>query len=859
MKLPKLASIIILIASISVSYPVFAQNTDKTPHKTEKTSPKQNTRKKKNTKDQPAVDTTTANAKPAVIPGSIESVIKPGATRADGGIFSVIAQEDRYFLLIPTSVLGRDMLVVNRLSKSAAEMRAQFAGYAGDQIYEAMIRFVMAPDRKKLFLENISTKELPRDTNGEMYQAVTRSNMQPLAMALDIKARNSAKDSVLVDVTDFLNSDNEIVSFDPIFKDVFKLNTFAKERSYISSVSSYPINTEIRMVKTYMATPPSAGPTPAGNTPGTSPKPRPFTFEINSSVILLPEVPMQARYADSRVGYFTEKYIDYDQNPQGVENISMITRWKLEPRAEDIGKYGKGELVEPEKPIVFYIDPATPAKWVPYLIQGVNDWQLAFEAAGFKNAIYALEAPTYEQDSTWSLEDARFSAIVYKPSNIPNASGPHVRDPRSGEIIESHINWYHNVMSLLRNWYMIQAGPNDPRAQKMVFDDELMGQLIRFVSSHEIGHALGLRHNFGASCSAPADSLRNASYLRRNGNGPSIMDYTRFNYVVQPEDKIDPALLMPRIGDYDLWAIEWGYRRFPALTTPQAEKGKLNRWIVDKSVNPRLWFGRENNPNDPRSQSEDLGDNQMKANELGIRNLKRVMAGIPQWTMVPDEGYDGMKTIYNDLVKQYARYMGHAAKWVGGVFETPKSVEQPGDVYEFVPKAKQKEALNFINENLFKTPEWLLDQNIFGKTGLNGPAVINSVNHQLLIALLNKRVMGNMINAETAHGRQNAYTVSEFYGDLNRMVWTELSTGRTPDVYRRMLQKSYVEILISLSGLSTTPAAPAVTPGSNDVASITTAQLRSLLSRLTSAVSSDPAAQAHYRFLALSIKMVLEK
>ncbi len=490
---------------------------------------------------------------------------------------------------------------------------------------------------------------------------------------------------------------------------------------------------------------------------------------------------------------------------------------------------------------------------MPYLIAGVNDWQAAFEKAGFKNAIVGKVAPTPEEDSTWSLEDARYSAIVYMPSNVANAMGPHVSDPRTGEILESHIHWYHNVMNLLHHWYMIQAAPSDTGARKMVFDDALMGDLIRFVSSHEVGHTLGLRHNFGSSSLTPVDSLRSASFLEKHGHTASIMDYARFNYVAQPEDGIRRELLYPRIGEYDKWAIEWGYRRFPELTTPEAEADTLNRWIISQlAANPRLWFGTESNPNDPREQNEDLGDNQMRANELGIKNLKRVLAGIPEWTRTPNEGYDNLKALYREVTDQFMRYNGHVAKWVGGVYETPKTVEQAGPVYAYVEKAKQKEAMVFLDKNLFTTPTWLIDEDIFSKTGLNALEVIGQLQAYGISNLVSNRVLGNLLKAETALGKET-YTINDLFGDLNRSIWRELSTGATPDVYRRGLQTLYVNRLISLLPK---PGSRTISTGAID--SRVTYELRTLQNRLQRATSSDTAVKAHYQYLAKKIGDVLD-
>lgn len=812
--------------------------------KTEQAAKTKAVKSKKGKKGKTAAADSTAK-KPTAPKGSIEAVIKPGAKRTDG-LFTVIQQDDKYYFLIPTKFMERDMLLVNRISKAAADMRQGFFGYAGDPIGGNMIRFKQSPDGKKLFVENISTTEMPRDTTGDMYKAVMRSNLQPIVTSFEIKGTNKAKDSVLVDATDFIGSDTELTGFDNYFKLNMNIGGFQKDKSYIVGVKAFPENVEMKSTRTYVITPKS-------NNPNFKPSPMPATYELNSSLILLPEVPMQPRYFDPRVGFFTDSYIDYDKNPQGVKDVEMITRWRLEPKPEDVEAYKRGELVEPAKPIVFYIDPATPKKWVPYLIAGVNDWQAAFEQAGFKNAIIGKEAPTPEEDSTWSLEDARYSAIVYMPSNVANAMGPHVSDPRTGQIMESHIHWYHNVMQLLRNWYMIQAAPSDTGARKMVFDDALMGDLIRFVSSHEVGHTLGLRHNYGSSAMTPVDSLRSESFLEKNGHTASIMDYARFNYVAQPEDHIRRELLYPRIGDYDKWAIEWGYRRFPDLKTPEAEADTLNKWVIAKLQNPRLWFGTETNPNDPREQNEDLGDNQMKANELGIKNLKVVLAGIPEWTRTPNEGYDDLKDLYREVMMQFMRYNGHVAKWVGGIYETPKTVEQAGPIYAYVEKAKQKEAMAFLDRNLFNTPAWLINEDIYGKIGMSAPEVIASVQAVGLNALVNYRVLGNLLKAESAQGRE-AYTVTDLFSDLNRNIMRELSTGTAPDMYRRGLQTLYVNRLLSL--VPKPGASNTINTGA--VESRVIYELRTLQGRLKAASSSDPAVKAHYQYLAKKIGDTLD-
>ncbi len=528
---------------------------------------------------------------------------------------------------------------------------------------------------------------------------------------------------------------------------------YQADKSYIESVNSYPTNTEIKTVKTYLKAAAQSNPyVPSGT----------YSVELNCSMILLPERPMQPRYFDSRVGYFSTAYTDFDADPQGVKRIQMITRWKLEPKDEDREKYFHGELVEPKKPIIYYIDPATPKKWVPYLIQGINDWQKAFEQAGFKNAIIGKPAPSKDEDSTWSLEDARYSAIVYKPSAIPNASGPNIHDPRTGEILESHINWYHNVMHLIHNWYMLQASPSDPTARKMEFDDALMGQLIRFVSSHEVGHTLGLLHNYGSSSTVPVDSLRNKEWVEANGHTPSIMDYARFNYVAQPEDHISQSGLFPRIGDYDKWAIEWGYKLMPGYPDANQETGTLNQLVIDKLKNKRLWFGRETNRDDPRSQSEDIGDDAMKAGAYGIKNLQFVLSNLEQWTSTPNEGYTNLGEMYREVLDQFSRYMGHAAKNVGGTYETPKTVEQGGEIYSLIEKDKQKRAVAFICSQDFVTPAWILNQKILDKVGLNAVQIAGVLQNRQLDVLLSGRLIKKLISAETTAGNQT-YTAKDLF------------------------------------------------------------------------------------------------
>lgn len=775
-----------------------------------------------------------AAAAPKGIP-TLAKFVKPSA-RIMRGFTTVYKQDNKFYITINDSIIGRDIRVVTRISKSAEGIRSSFSGYAGDIINSAMFRFEKGPN-DKIFLKSILFEER---SNEKMPQNVENSNFPAIAASFDIKAQSSDKTESIIDVTDFLLSDTEYLFFDKSGKTAFKLGGLQKDKSYISDIKTYPINTEIKVVYTYAHQ--EDNPT--------------ATFEINNSFVLLPKVPMTPRYSDPRVGYFTVGYTDFDKNPQRVERTRLITRWRMEPKPEDMEKYKRGELVEPAKPIIYYIDPATPKEWVPYLIAGVNDWQKVFEKAGFKNAIYALEAPTFEQDSTWSLEDARHSAIVYKPSDIPNASGPHVNDPRSGEIIESHVNWYHNVMSLLRNWYFIQCSPVDPAARKMTFDTDLMGQLVRFVSSHEIGHTLGLRHNFGATSHFTVEQLRDPDFLKQYGHTTSIMDYSRFNYVAQPGDNIPRELLFPRLSTYDDWVIEWGYRRFPEINDPVKELPKINQWIIEKTKDPLYQFGTESDPNDPRMQAEDLGENQMKANALGVKNLQYIMSHLIEWTSVPGEDYKNLQTLYGEVLGQYTRYMNHVAKWIGGIYGETKNVEQPGALYTHAEKARQQEAMTFLKKYIFEPQQWLVPNDILDKMPNRADAMLENTYNAVFRGLISKRVMMNLLADEIANGAK-AYTLENFFADINSNIFAPASADKTKAAYQRILQKSYVDALINLYNYKE-KRGNTLKADNTDMASMLFYQLREVQSKLKNApVSGTLAANAHNKFMIDKIEKAL--
>lgn len=784
------------------------------------------------------------------------------------GLFTVHKVEDKYYFEIPDSLFGREILSVVRFAKVPAG-----AGYGGEIANQQTITFEKGPNNN-VFLRTVTLVNKAEE-NQDIYKAVTNSNLNAIASAFPVASLGKDSTGVVIDVTAFFSGDNQAVSVNPNIKRRYSLTALAQDRSYISKISTYPINTEIVTVKTFNASA-AAGPSIPGLPTGgaslaAARDAGAVTMEINTSLLLLPKVPMQRRIADKRVGYFTDDFVRYSDTQQKVEELSFAVRWRLEPKDGEWEKWERGELVEPKKQIIYYIDPATPKQWRSHLIAGINDWQAAFEKAGFKNAIVGKEWP--ENDTTMSMEDARFSVVRYFASDIPNAYGPNVHDPRSGEILESHIGWYHNVMKLVHDWYMVQAAPNDPGARSMKYDDQLMGDLIRFVSSHEVGHTLGLRHNMGSSSQTPVEKLRDKQWVEANGHTASIMDYARFNYVAQPEDNISRKGLYPRIGDYDNWAIKWGYGYIPGKDEEEIKNNSNKMVTAALKENPRHWFGTYESGNrvDPRSQSEDLGDNSVKASEYGVLNLKRVMKGLPEWTKEEGDQYSNLANMYGQTLGQFNRYVGHVSTNIGGIYETFKTVEQNEAVYEIVPKARQKEAVGFINKHVFETPTWLVDRAMWNK--FNNPISadpIMSLQERTVNSIVSTDRLGRLQLSAERFGADKAYTAMELLNDVQGTIFSELSSKKAIDTYKRMLQRAYVDRLASIINpapssaggitISFGAASAPIDAKKSDVTAIVRAQLVGLRGQLSAAAATtaDRMSKIHLADLAERIKTALD-
>ena len=732
------------------------------------------------------------------------------------GLFDLYQDAGKLYFEIDKELLEEEILVVSRIKGHVKGLN--FGGAGMRSRPQQVIRWQKHNDN--LILRSVSYNAVANEED-PIYQSVVNNNFEPIIQRFAIKAISADSSSYLINATPLFTKDISMIgALSASDKKRFGIQRLDSDRSMVTETKSFPSNTEVSHILTY-----TGSKLPDNQLTGT------LSVEMNQSFIQLPKDPMMPRLYDKRVSYFSLQQTDYSMDVHTAGKKRFITKWRLEPK--DWDAYNRGELVEPVKPIVYYIDPATPKQWVKYLKQGVNDWQSAFEYAGFKNAIYAKEAPSKEEDPNWSPEDVRYSVIRYVATDIQNAMGPHVHDPRTGEILESDIIWYHNVMKLLRNWYLIQTAAVNPDAQKAKFTDDVMGELIRFVAAHEVGHTLGLPHNMGSSSAYPVDSLRSPTFTATHGTAPSIMDYARFNYVAQPEDNI--TNFYPRIGEYDNWSIEFGYKLIPSAKTPEEERTTINEWIKAKADNPVYRFGFANRI-DPSAQTEDLGDNAIYASELGMKNLQRIIPKLETFAYKNASNYDELEELYTQVVNQLNRYCGHVASNIAGVYEYNKSMDQEGAIYVAVPAQRQKDAVNFFLNNIFDTPEWLLNDNIASKLS---QATLNSKVQSMQVRNLNRILSWNRLNRMTQYQEESGYTVEALFADLAQNLFNKTN----PDAFERNLQASLINAFTDLSAEKS--------KANQDVQALASNQLNDLKSlvKKQGKKASDTTTKAHYNML----------
>jgi len=726
-------------------------------------------------------------------------------TKSTKGVFTVHQKKDTFYYEIPKSELDKDFLWNSQIAKTAPGV-----GYGGGQLAEMVVRWSLKGNRVLLLDVNYS---MTADPKSPVAQAVRDANNDAIIMAFPVAAFN--KDGApVIDVTRLFTTDVSEFSA----RSHLGASGVDPTRSMVEHITPFSENVEAEVTMTYTNGAGGRGAAAGGRGGGLgggTMRGSSATILLHHSMVKLPEEPMMPRMFDNRVGYFTTRTMDFTHDEYKVDNVQYIARWRLEK------KNPNAAVSDPVKPIVYYIDASTPPQWVPWLIKGVEDWNIAFKEAGFSNAIFGKKAPTAAEDPTWSPEDVRHSVIRWLPSTTENASGPHISDPRTGEILNADIQFYQNVMVLARDWYFTQVGPLDPRAAKLPLPEDLMGRLLEYVVCHEVGHTLGFQHNMKASSEYPFEKIRDAKWVHEMGHTPSIMDYSRFNYVAQPEDHIAVEDLVPRIGPYDIWATKWGYAPIPGAKTPDEEKATLNKWAKEQDDKPWLRFSTANSAgSDPGDETEAVGDaDAVKATALGVKNLQRVEKMLMTATAWKEgETYDDLSEMYGRVISQWQTEMNHVTQIVGGFNSQEKAIGQEGRIFSLVEKDRQAEAVKFLVDNAFTTPMWLIDEEILRRIEATGAIDrIHTAQQAVLTSLLNSARFGRLIEQETLDGSR-AYSPVEFLGSVRKGVWKELDAPAVKiDAYRRGLQRSYLTLVNAKINAAAPAPAAAVPAGEEPV------------------------------------------